>query len=130
MHPLSVGGLPCVGCSRGHSLFRRPCRTLNNVSTSHLSHTALPLSLLNPYGRPVSSRSGSVVDPSGLRASSGPFLGPSLACWPVEGLPGPVLGPFLACRTVEVLSGCRGLVWPFSRFAPGLSLLWACLGLS
>ena len=37
MHPLSVGGLPCVGCSRGHLFLGRPCRTSSGPVWSSVS---------------------------------------------------------------------------------------------
>ena len=49
MHPLSVGGLPCFGYSRGHLFLRRPCRTLAKcLSFSHFT-LVTPTVLAAPF---------------------------------------------------------------------------------
>ena len=76
MHPLSVGGLPCVGNSRGHSLIRRPCRTLSMSFPLSLAHMS-PAVLAEPFSSSGLVPVGSLVDPFELESLTGPFLGPT-----------------------------------------------------
>ena len=142
MHPLSVGGLPCLGCSRGHSFVRRPCRTL--VHCLSFSHSTLVLphcpcctlivvrvrpglgSVVDLSGPWLSTRFGSsrLVEPLSSRVVQLPALcWLVLTCWPVSDSPGLISGrPGLS--TVQDSSR------PVLDLSLSCCLSKACLGLS